>query len=303
MELRHLRYFVAVAEELHFGRAANRLQITQQPLSQQIHNLETELGVQLLHRTKRTVRLTAAGTTFLEGARRILAQAAQTVHLAQSIARGELGELEIGFTGPALSSLLPAIVQQFRERYPGIHLRLNELRTPPQVEALLKGELHAGLLHPPIDSRILNLEVVYRERLALVLPTSHRLAQSDNTFISLKDLKEEPFILFPRQIGPVLYDRIISMFQKARFSPNIVQEVTPQQTILSLVSVGIGLALMQESLSRIGHSGVVFKPLKEQSPELELAIAWHPDTQHPVLESFLNIVREVAAFERSKVEL
>jgi DNA-binding transcriptional LysR family regulator len=230
----------------------------------------------------------------LEGAQRILLQTAQTVHLTQLIARGELGELEIGFTGPALSSLLPAIVQQFRGSYPNIQLRLNELRTPEQVAALLSGQLHVGLLHPPIDERTLNLETIYREHLALVLPTSHPLAQSANGTISLKELKEEPFILFPRQIGSVLYDRIISMFQKAGFSPNIVQEVTPQQTILSLVSVGIGLALMQKSLSSIGHSGVVFKTLKEQTPELELAIAWHSDTQHPVLESFLRIVREVA---------
>jgi DNA-binding transcriptional LysR family regulator len=125
MELRHLRYFVAVAEELHFGRAAQRLQMTQQPLSQQISNLETELGVQLLYRTKRTVRLTPAGETFLDGSRRILLQAAQTIHLTQAIARGELGELEIGFTGPALSSLLPTIVQQFRISHPNIQLRLN----------------------------------------------------------------------------------------------------------------------------------------------------------------------------------
>jgi DNA-binding transcriptional LysR family regulator len=157
-----------------------------------------------------------------------------------------------------------------------------------------------GLLHPPISDRTLKLETIYRERLALVLPASHPLAQSANSTISLRELEKEPFILFPRQIGPVLYDRIISMFQKARFSPNIVQEVTPQQTILSLVSVGIGLALMQQSLSSIGHSGVVFKAIKEQTPELELAIAWHPDTQHPVLESFLSIVREVATLNSIK---
>jgi DNA-binding transcriptional LysR family regulator len=270
--------------------------MTQQPLSQQIANLEAELGVQLLYRTKRTVGLTPAGLVFLEGARKILSQAAQTVHLTQLIARGELGELEVGFTGPALSSLLPAIVQQFRLSHPNIQLRLNELRTPEQVAALMSGQLHVGFLHPPIDRSILNLETIYRERLALVLPLSHPLVQSSNASISLKELKQDPFILFPRHIGPVLYDRIISMFQKAGFSPNVVQEVTPQQTILSLVSVGIGLALMQQSLSSIGHSGVVFRAIKEQTPELELAIAWHPDTHHPVLESFLNTVRKLFYF-------
>ena len=295
MELRHLRYFIAVAEELHFGRAAKRLGISQQPLSQQVRNLEAELGTPLFYRTKRTVRLTEAGQVFYEGAVKTLQQAEQTVHFAQRTGCGEIGNRSVGLTGPALSSLLPQVMSRFRQDYPGVHLTLNEMRTNLQVEALLRGQLHVGLLHTPLYTDSLATEVVYREKLVLVLPTSHRLAHPVEIPVSLGDLAGEPFILFPRKIGPVFYDRIISMFQQVGYSPNIVQEVIPQRSILSLVSIGIGLTLMQKSLSTIGHSGVVFRELLEPTPELELALAWHPKSTHPALQNFLRLVREVAS--------
>ncbi len=295
MELRHLRYFIAVAEELHFGRAAKRLGISQQPLSQQIRNLEAELGTSLFYRTKRTVRLTEAGQVFYEGAVKTLQQAEQMVHFAQQTGRGEIGNLEVGLTGPALSSLLPQVMSRFRQEYPGVSLTLNEMRTNLQVEALLQGQLHVGLLHTPLYTDSLATEVVYRENLVLVLPTSHRLAHPVEIPVSLRDLAGEPFILFPRKIGPIFYDRIISMFQQVGYSPNIVQEVIPQRSIVSLVSIGVGLTLMQKSLSTIGHSGVVFKELLEPTPELELALAWHPKSTHPALQNFLRLVREVAS--------
>lgn len=295
MELRHLRYFIAVAEELHFGRAAKRLGISQQPLSQQIRNLEAELGTLLFYRTKRTVRLTEAGQVFYEGTVKTLQQAEQTVHFAQRTGRGEIGNLEVGLTGPALSSLLPQVMSRFRQDYPGVHLTLNEMRTNLQVEALLQGQLHVGLVHTPLYTDSLATEVVYRENLVLVLPTSHRLAHPVEMTVSLGDLAGEPFILFPRKIGPIFYDRIISMFQQVGYSPNIVQEVIPQRSILSLVSIGVGLTLMQKSLSTIGHSGVVFRELLEPTPELELALAWHPKSTHPALQNFLRLVREVAS--------
>ncbi|GAP97983.1 LysR family transcriptional regulator [Leptolyngbya sp. NIES-2104] len=290
MELRHLRYFIAVAEELHFGRAAKRLNITQQPLSQQIRQLELELDTSLFHRTKRTVRLTEAGHIFYEGATKILQQAEQTIQFTQQTGRGEIGHLEVGFTGPALSSVLPQIVSRFRDSYPNVQLMLNELRTPEQITELIQGRLHVGLLHPPLETDVLNTETIYQEDLVLVLPTNHPLA--NKAVISLQMLVDEPFILFPRRIGPVLYDRILAMFQKAGYSPKIVQEVIPQQTILSLVSVGIGLALMQRSLSNIGHSGVVFKPLHEPTPTLELVVAWHSGSTHPAVPNFLRVVQE-----------
>ncbi|MBD2103695.1 LysR family transcriptional regulator [Leptolyngbya sp. FACHB-261] len=294
MELRHLRYFIAVAEDLHFGRAAERLHIAQQPLSRQIRDLETELGVELFYRTKRTVRLTEIGQAFLIEARKTLKQAEQAVLLAQRMGQGEIGRLAIGFTGPALNKVLPKIVRQFKQRHPKVELALERLQTNEQVKALRAGEIHAGLLHPPIDDDTLLLETIDREKLVVVLPDTHELAQELKP-ISLKVLANESFVLFPRQVGPVLYDQIIGLCQKSGFSPKIVQEVISQQTILGLVAVGIGITLIHASVQTVGQAGVVVRDLLEPTPELELAIAWSPTVTNPLLPSLLEIVREIVA--------
>lgn len=296
MELRHLRYFVAVAEELHFGRAAQQLHIAQQPLSRQIRDLEAELGVELFLRTKRTVRLTEVGQVFLTEARKTLKQAENAILLAQRTNRGEIGRLAIGFTGPALNSVLPKIVRRFKELYPKVDLALERLQTNEQVEALTSGRIHAGLLHPPVDDDILILETIHRENLVLILPDTHPLAEGAPAPISLKDLANEPFILFPRHVGPVLYDQIIGLCQQAGFSPNVVLEVIPQQTILGLVSAEIGITLIHASVQALGQPGVVLRGLVEPTPELELAVAWSSDATNPVLPSFLEVVREVVVF-------
>jgi DNA-binding transcriptional LysR family regulator len=294
MELRHLRYFVAVAEELHFGRAAQRLHMAQQPLSRQIRDLETELQVQLLHRTKRTVRLTEVGQVFLIETRKILQQVEQAIWIAQQTSRGEIGQFAVGFTGPALNSVLPRIVRLFKERYPQVKLVLERLQTPEQVEALMSGRIQIGLLHPPIEDTTLILETIHQERLVAVLPDIHRLAQDTSHPIPLRELADESFIFYPRHIGPILYDRIISLCQQAGFSPKIVQEVAPQQTILGLVSAAVGISLLHASAQVVAPTGVVIRELLEPTPTLELAIAWHPETTHPVLSAFLAIVQEVA---------
>lgn len=293
MELRHLRYFVAVAEELHFGRAAQRLHMAQQPLSRQIRDLETELQVQLLHRTKRTVRLTEVGQVFLTEARKTLQQAEQAILAAQRTSRGEIGQFTVGFTGPALNTVLPRIVRLFKQRYPQVELALERLQTPQQVEALMQGQIQAGLLHPPIENNTLILEVIHREGLVAVLPDTHPLAQDPSHPISIRELVNESFILYPRQIGPVLYDRIIHLCQQAGFSPKIVQEVAPQQTILGLVSAAVGISLLHASAQAIAPAGVVIRELLEPTPELELGIAWHPDSTNPVLPAFFAIAQEV----------
>ena len=244
MELRHLRYFVAVAEELHFGRAAKRLCITQQPLSRQIKDLERELGVELFYRTKRTVRLTEVGEVFLAETRKTLQQAEYAVYLAKQAKQGKIGRLTIGFTGSALNIVLPAAIRQFKKLYPQIDLTLERLQTIEQVEALNNKQIDLGLLHPPIDDDTLILETIYLEQLVVALPDNHPLAKDTSVPISLKHLANEPFILFPRQFGSVLYDRIINLCQQAGFSPNIVQEAIPQQTILGLVAAGIGISLI-----------------------------------------------------------
>ena len=293
MELRHLRYFVAVAEELHFGRAAKRLCITQQPLSRQIKDLERELGVELFYRTKRTVRLTEVGEVFLAETRKTLQQAEYAVYLAKQAKQGKIGRLTIGFTGSALNIVLPAAIRQFKKLYPQIDLTLERLQTIEQVEALNNKQIDLGLLHPPIDDDTLILETIYREQLAVALPDNHPLAKDTSVPISLKHLANEPFILFPRQFGSVLYDRIINLCQQAGFSPNIVQEAIPQQTILGLVAAGIGISLIHSSVRSLGRSGIVFKDLIEPTPILKTAIAWSQDTTNLVLPFFIKIVREV----------
>ncbi|MDJ0703868.1 MAG: LysR substrate-binding domain-containing protein [Leptolyngbyaceae cyanobacterium MO_188.B28] len=294
MELRHLRYFVAVAEELHFGRAAERLHMAQQPLSRQIRNLELELGVSLFHRTKRTVRLTEAGKAFWEEAKKTLTQAEKAIVVAQRVGRGEAGHLQIGFTGPVLNSILPTIIRQFQDRFPDIHLQLKRLSTDEQVNALRDEEIQIGLLHPPIDAPFLTQEVIYQEPLIAAIPDIHPLAKQAPKQISVKDLASEPFILFPRRVGPILYDAIISFCQHAGFSPMVIQEAFPQQTILGLVASGLGVSLIHASVERIQQQGVVTKSLIEATPQLQSAIVWPASTSHPAILKLLEVIREIS---------
>ena len=291
MELRHLKYFVAVAEELHFGRAAKRLRITQQPLSRQIKDLEEELGVELFYRTKRTVRLTEVGTIFLAETRKTLQQVEYAVHIVRQAQEGKIGTLIVGFTGSALNIVLPAAVRQFKQLFPQVELILKRMQTLEQVEALNSKQIDLGLLHPPINDETLNLETIYRENLVVALPDNHSLAKDTFEPISLQQLASESFILFPRHFGSVLYDRIINMCQQAGFSPNVVQEAIPQQTILGLVAAEIGISLIHSSVRTLGRDGVVFRDLIEPTPTLETAVAWSLNASNLVLPSFLEIVR------------
>lgn len=291
MELRHLRYFVAVAEELHFGRAAKRLCITQQPLSRQIKDLETELEAKLFYRTKRTVSLTEVGEIFLVEARKILQQTDYAVELVKQASQGKIGSITVGFTGSALNIVLPTAVRQLKKFYPQVKLTLKRLQTIEQVEALETGQIDLGLLHPPIENDTLILETIYQEQLVVALPDTHYLAK-DSSSIFLKQLANESFILFPRQFGSVLYDQIINLCQQAGFSPNVVQEAIPQQTILGLVAAGIGISLIHSSVRTVGRHGVVFKELIEPTPVLETAVAWNPNTTNSVLPPFVKIIRE-----------
>ncbi len=293
MELRHLRYFLAVAEELHFGRAAQRLHMAQQPLSRQIRHLEDELGVSLFHRTKRTIRLTVVGKVFLQETRKTLAQADRAVVIAQRVSQGVAGQLQIGFTGPILNSILPTVVREFKQRFPEVHLSLQRLQTNDQVKSLLADEIHIGFLHPPIDESLLSQEVIYQEPMIALLPDFHPLAQDAPAPISIQSLANESFILFPRRVGPVLYDAIISYCQRADFSPNVIQEAFPQQTIVGLVAAGLGVSLIHASIQQVQQQGVVARPLIEPSPVLESAIAWRPDLPHPALTHFLGLVKEL----------
>ena len=290
IELRHLRYFLVVAEELHFSRAAERLYIAQPPLSQMIRRLEHELGVTLFHRTKREVALTDAGVIFLEEAKRTLAQAEHAIRSVRRAHRGELGRLVVGFIGSAAYSVLPPIVRRFREQYPDVDLTLQELSTVQQVHGLRDGSLQVGFLRPFKQEPTLRCKVVLRESLVIALPEHHRLSQ--HAKIAMRLLVDEPFVVFPRSLAPELYDQIISLCQRARFTPRIVQEAMQLPTIVSLVAAGIGVAVIPASLQNLGRAGVSYRTIREATPKAELAVAWRPERSSPLLQPFLDVVAE-----------
>jgi DNA-binding transcriptional LysR family regulator len=290
MEFRHLKYFVAVAEELHFGRAAAKVQITQPVISDQIRRLEQELGVKLFFRTKRTVELTEPGKIFLKEAKQILERIEKAVSEVQKADRGELGSLIIGYTGPAFYTVLPKIIRTFRDRYPQVELVLKEICTNEQVEALNVEDIEIGFLHPPVDGDF-ELISIMTEKMVLALPENHPLTTF--TQVPISKLSDQPFILFPRQEGPNLYSRILSLCQQAGFSPKVVQEVTPQPTMIGLVAAGIGVSFVSESLQNLNRPGVVYRELDVPTPELELVAAWKKDKVSPVLQKFLQVVTQV----------
>lgn len=295
MELRHLRYFVTVAEELHFGRAAQRLQIAQPPLSQQIRQLEEELGVQLFHRTKRSVQLTEAGQLFLEEACQILTRAEQAIQIVQRADRGETGRLTLGFVGSATYSILPGVLKVFRRRFPEVLLNLHKMTTTQQVQALHEDRIHLGFVRPPIYEQELMIESILKEPFVAVLPEFHRLA--NETQISLLTLANDPFILFPRYLGSGFYDQIVNMCQQVGFQPQVAQEAIQMQTIISLVAAELGVALVPASVQNLQRVGVVYKALAESTSQVELAMVWRPDKISSVLQKFLEVTRQVASSE------
>ena len=290
MELRHLRYFVTVAEVLHFRRAAEGLSIAQPALSQQIQQLERELGVRLLERTQRRVSLTDAGAVFLEHARLTLNQADEAVRLARLAGRGEIGHLGVGAVTSALYGVFPEVVRVFRQRHREVHLTLHELPGNEQTRALRDGRIQVSFLRPPVDETDIQVRTITREPWVVALPTAHRFARRGR--VALKMLAGEPFVSFPRDLAPVLYDQLISMCQTAGFSPHIVQEAQ-MQTIVSLVAAGIGVALVPATLQNLSRRGLVYRPLTGTVAKLQLAVAWRRDNRSPLLEAFLSVVREM----------
>jgi len=292
MELRHLRYFIAVAEELHFGRAAKRLGMSQPPLSQQIKLLEEEIGVTLLTRTKRQVVLTPAGEVFLGEAKKSIAQAGQAVQAARRAARGEIGQLSVGFVSSAVYGNVPSIFSLMRSRYPGVSLLLQDLTSEEQVEALKTGRIDVGIIRPPVvDAEALKMQVIWQEALMIALPADNPLALREE--IALEELAEESFIQIPRHVAPGFYDQCIRICARAGFSPKIVQEARTTPTIVSLVAGGMGVSILPSSLRSLQRAGVVYRPLKSPAPTSDMAVIWRPADTSPTLNAFLEIIREV----------
>ena len=293
MELRHLRYFVAVAEELHFSRAAARLHIAQPPLSQQIRRLEGDLGVALFSRTRRRVELTPAGRALLEEARRVLAQADRAARIARRAGTGAIGQLALAFVPSADLDLLPRVLRLWRGRFPDVELDLQVLLPVAQMEALAAGRIQVGLLRLPVAAdRAVVVEPIQNEPLVAVLPRRHRLARRSR--VRLADLAGETIMMFPRHVAPGYYDVMISAFRDAGFTPSVFHPGT-MQTNLALVSAGLGASLLPSSIRNLRRAGVVYRPLMPPVPRVELAVAYRRDERSAVLPAFLELVRVVAS--------
>lgn len=287
MELRHIRYFVAVAEECHFGRAAERLHIAQPPLSHQIKQLELELGVALLTRSTRKVELTPAGRLYLERARAILALVDSAGMEAKGVAAGTLGRLAIGFTGSATYELLPSLARVLRKDFPGIELDLKgEMLTPDQVTALLEKTLDLGFLRPPVRDRGIDVLVLRREPLIVVLPETHSLAASSS--VRLADLRDEPFICYPSHRRSVVYEAVFDACQRVGFTPIEVQEVAETSTLVSFVAAGLGVALVPASVQHLKITGAEYRPLAGTTEEVELAVAIRSNDPSPHVARVLS---------------
>lgn len=292
MELRQLQYFLAVAEELNFGRAAERLQMAQPPLSRQIRQLEEELGVELFRRTKRRVELTEAGRAFLEEARQILAQVEQGVRVAQRASRGEIGRLVVGFEGSSTYDVIPISLKVYRERFPEVDLVVYAMTTEEQIQALLEGRIGLGFVVSPLNDKRLAIETILREPLVLAIPENHPLVTRSE--VRVRELESEPFITFQRDRGCGLYDQLIAVCQRAGFSPRVIQEADEMQVILGFVAAGLGITLLSSSVQHFQRPGVVYRALQPSPPKVALALAWRRDAPSAVLQAFIEVVRECA---------
>jgi DNA-binding transcriptional LysR family regulator len=290
IELRLWRQFLAVAEELHFGRAAQRLHITQPPLTQAIALLEERLGVRLFDRTKRSVQLTAAGSALVPEARELLARAAALSAHARAAAGGEIGRLRIAFVSTVGFAQLPQWVRAFRARYPQVELELIEATGDVQLQALERGEIDAGfVLHSPgFAPQALQRLRIAHEPLVVVLPQHHPLAHAAR--LSLRALLAEPIVIFPRRIVPSLHDAIFAMYHAHGREPRIAQEAIQMQTIVNLVSAGLGIAWVPRSVMEFRRSGVVYRELGRAQAKLvadcETSLVW--SAPHAVLERFVE---------------
>lgn len=294
IELRQLRYFVAVAEEMHFGRAAKRLHMTQPPLSQAIQALEAQLGVPLFARTRRSVALSSAGQALLPEVQRLLQQVHGLGPLAQRAAAGESGRMSVAFVPMADYGVLPTALRDFHATHPAVHLSLQEATTDVQLGLLASGSIDLGFLLPPLPEK-LRAEVDYlplaAEPLVLALP-EHARALRQRGRLSLKACAELPLIIFPRRSSPAFHDQILGCFRDAGLTPHIGQEAIQMQTIVGLVSAGMGFALVPQSVSTLKRPGVEYRALKEPPPWVEIGLAWRRDNASPVLAAFLKLMRK-----------
>ncbi|HET6740502.1 MAG TPA: LysR substrate-binding domain-containing protein [Kribbella sp.] len=289
MELRHLRYFIAVAEERHFGRAAARLHMAQPPLSQQIRRLESELGLQLLRRTTRRVELTPAGEAYLLRARQILAAVSSAAGEAQRVAAGLQGRLVIGCVGSATYSLLPQLVRTLREELPKVEVAVQgEMLAPDQAQALADGRIDLGLLRPPVDDESLRVDVLRADRLIVAVPDGHRLAGRRR--IRLPELAGEDFVMHAGGGRSVMYDTVLARCREAGFEPLIRHEVSETSTLVTFVAAGLGIAIVPEPVRELLVPGIAYRALTGLA-SVELAAATRADDDAPHLARAVAVLK------------
>ena len=293
IDLRRLYYFVVVAEELHFTRAAERLHIAQPPLSYQIQQLERELDVQLLERTRHSVQLTDAGRALLNEAYRLFGQVEQTVRTVQRIGYGEVGLLTLGFVPSASNNILPAILRTFHERFPEVRLFLKELTPDELIRGLEEQRLDVGFLYLPCkESNTLETRPVLREPLVAVLPLNHPLSEEQE--IPLQALADDFFIVPTRYVAVSgLFTHIMEACRQAGFVPKIAQEAWLIQTIIGLVAANMGVALVPSSVQNLHRAGVVYKSIQGAPAQVEMGIVWRRGATLPILQRFLHLVDEI----------
>ncbi|SDZ13417.1 LysR family transcriptional regulator [Pseudomonas sp. NFIX28] len=295
MELRHLRYFIAVAEELHFGRAAQALGISQPPLSQQIQVLEQEIGARLFERTNRRVELSEAGRLFLDEARQVLAQVDKAADVARRAQRGELGELKIGFTSSApFNSNIPQAIFTFRQRFPEVRLMLREMSSTQVAEALMDESIQVGIMRPlPLPDELGVVELL-REPLVAVLGSKHPLVAGSEAGLALSALAHEPFVFFPRSYGSGLYAQLLSLARDAGFTPHFAQEAGEAMTIIGLVAAGLGVSVLPASYQRMRIDGVVYRPLLDPEAVSAVWLAQRTDQRSPMAKAFVELLTRKA---------
>jgi len=291
-DLRQVRAFLSVANELHFGRAAGTLFMTQPALSRTIRHLEDAIGAPLFERTTRRVRLTAAGEAFAAECRLALGHLDLAAHAARNAAAGREGNLRVAYMDFAINGRLPAILQSFRTAYPGVSITLEYMPTAAQQMALLEGRVDIGFMIGPFEVQKAKSVLVDEQDYVALLPESHPLARRET--LRLPDLAGEPFVMFPRQPGLVFHDIVMEFCLRAGFRPRVAQEANQTHTVVGLVSASVGVALVPASTQRIGLPGVAYRPLRGAAPRSRTALAWRRSDSSPVVAAFLDVARRVA---------
>lgn len=291
MELRHLRYFIAVAEEMNFTRAAERLHIAQPALTRIIHDLEKELHVLLFDRSKRQIALTAAGQGFLAQTYLVFANVEKAVRVAQQIEQGELGRLTVGFTGAAIYSVLPEIVSLYQEQFPDVNVVLHDLPMREQLQALCEHRLDIGFALAPLFVKNIAYERLLECSMIAVLPERHVLASQAR--IPLSALAKESWIWFPRHLNPRYHDQNMLFCQQAGFEPRIVQETGQPHVLTSLVAAGLGVAMMSACTQSLARRGVVYRPFQESSWRVDLQMMLREQERSRLIQEYVSVAREV----------